>query len=313
MAAGADTATGRAERRARRAGRRRLRPARVLRLGHRHAGHRRPGRRGRAAGQLPHDRAVLADPGLPADRPQPPPQRDGPGGRPGRRLPRLPGTAAEGERLPVGDPARPAATPRWPSGSGTSPPRTRRTWPRPGRRGRSGGASTAGTGSTAARPTSSSRRSTTTTTRCGRPGRSEEGYHLSEDLADRAIEFVGDLRAVDADRPFFLYLATGACHSPHQAPAEWIDRYRGRFDGGWDAWREATHARQLALGVMPTGTRLSPRPPWVPAWDDLGDRDPGGGRPVHGVLRRLPLARRRPDRPGARLPRRRWASSTTPS
>ncbi len=106
-----------------------------------------------------------------------------------------------------------------------------------------------------------------------RPPRSvADGYHLTEDLADRAIEFVGDVRAVDVDRPFFLYLATGACHSPHQAPAEWIDRYRGRFDGGWDAWREAAHARQLALGVVPPGTRLSPRPPWVPAWADLDDR-----------------------------------------
>ncbi len=100
----------------------------------------------------------------------------------------------------------------------------------------------------------------------------EDGYHLTEDLADRAVEMVGDLRAVDPDRPFFLYFATGACHSPHQAPAEWIERYRGRFDGGWDAWREATHARQLAGGVIPPGTGLSPRPPWVRAWDDLDDR-----------------------------------------
>ena len=96
--------------------------------------------------------------------------------------------------------------------------------------------------------------------------------HLTEDLADRAMAFVGDLRAADADRPFFLYLATGACHSPHQAPAEWIDRYRGAFDGGLDAWREATHARQLAAGIIPEGTALSPRPAWVPAWADLGDK-----------------------------------------
>jgi arylsulfatase A-like enzyme len=103
-----------------------------------------------------------------------------------------------------------------------------------------------------------------------RPPRSiDEGYHLTADLSERAIEFVGDLRAVDVDRPFFLYWATGACHSPHQAPAEWIDRYRGRFDRGWDAWREDTHARQLELGVLPAGTRLSARPPWVPAWDEL--------------------------------------------
>jgi arylsulfatase len=97
----------------------------------------------------------------------------------------------------------------------------------------------------------------------------EEGYHLSADLADRAIEQLADLRAVDAQRPFFLYFATGACHSPHQAPAEWIARYRGHFDCGWDAWREAAYARQLDMGLLPAGTKLSPRPPWVPAWDDL--------------------------------------------
>jgi len=107
-----------------------------------------------------------------------------------------------------------------------------------------------------------------------RPPRSiEDGYHLSSDLADRAIEFVGDLRAVDADRPFFLYFATGACHSPHQAPAEWIEGYRGHFDRGWDQWREEAHDRQLATGVIPPGTRLSPRPPWVPAWESLAERD----------------------------------------
>ncbi len=105
-----------------------------------------------------------------------------------------------------------------------------------------------------------------------RPPRSiDDGYHLSADLADRAIEFVGDLRAVDAERPFFLYLCTGACHSPHQAPKEWIDRYRGAFDAGWDDWRTRAFARQLELGVVPPGTRLTPRPPWVPAWEDLSD------------------------------------------
>src|ERR1700733_7991113 len=103
------------------------------------------------------------------------------------------------------------------------------------------------------------------------PRRIEEGYHLSADLADRAIEFVGDLRAVDAERPFFLYLCTGACHSPHHAPSEWIDRYKGAFDSGWDEWRDQAFARQLELGVLPAGTRLSPRPPWVPAWNDISD------------------------------------------
>ena len=103
------------------------------------------------------------------------------------------------------------------------------------------------------------------------PRRIEEGYHLSADLADRSIEFVGDLRAVDAERPFFLYLCTGACHSPHHAPPEWIDRYKGAFDSGWDEWRDQAFARQLELGVLPAGTRLSPRPPWVPAWNDISD------------------------------------------
>jgi arylsulfatase len=98
-----------------------------------------------------------------------------------------------------------------------------------------------------------------------------EGYHLSEDLADRAIEFLADLRHADPEKPWFTYLATGACHSPHHAPAEWIERYRGQFDGGWDAWRDARLARQLELGLLPEGTDLSPRPEWVPAWDSLSD------------------------------------------
>jgi arylsulfatase A-like enzyme len=107
-----------------------------------------------------------------------------------------------------------------------------------------------------------------------RPPRTvEDGYHLSADLADRAIEYIGDVRAVEAERPFFLYLATGACHSPHHAPLEWIERYRGQFDAGWDAWRDATFARQISSGVLPNTTRLSPRPRWVPAWDSLEAED----------------------------------------
>src|SRR5437764_984972 len=97
----------------------------------------------------------------------------------------------------------------------------------------------------------------------------EEGYHLTEDLVDHAMGFVGDLRAADPAKPFFLYFCTGACHAPHQAPAEWIEPYRGRFDSGWDAWRDATLARQIEAGVLPQGTELSPRPDWVPAWDSL--------------------------------------------
>ena len=97
----------------------------------------------------------------------------------------------------------------------------------------------------------------------------DDGYHLTEDLVDRAIEYLEDLRHVDVDKPWLLYLATGACHSPHQAPREWIDRYHGRFDAGWDRWREAALRRQIASGLLPAHAALSPRPDWVPAWDDL--------------------------------------------
>jgi arylsulfatase A-like enzyme len=96
-----------------------------------------------------------------------------------------------------------------------------------------------------------------------------DGYHLTEDLVDRAIEFLTDLRHVDPAKPFFTYFCTGACHAPHQVHREWIERYRGRFDRGWDAWREEALARQIESGLLPQHTRLSERPEWVPAWDAL--------------------------------------------
>ncbi len=101
------------------------------------------------------------------------------------------------------------------------------------------------------------------------PAGYDDGYHLTTDLVDRSIEYVEDLRNVDVEKPWLLYLATGACHSPHQSPPEWVARYRGHFDEGWDAWREATLARQKATGVMPAHAELSERPDWVPAWSTL--------------------------------------------
>ncbi len=100
-----------------------------------------------------------------------------------------------------------------------------------------------------------------------------DGYHLTEDLVDRSIGMVNDLRVADPTKPFFLYLALGAMHAPHQAPRDWIDRYRGAFDDGWDAWRERTHARQLAMGIIPPGTQLSPRPNWVQDWSALSTEE----------------------------------------
>lgn len=101
------------------------------------------------------------------------------------------------------------------------------------------------------------------------PRTPEEGYHLTEDLVDHAVRFVSDLRGADPEQPFFLWFAPGACHAPHQAPAEYIEAYRGHFDQGWDAWREEVFARQLRSGLLQPGTLLSDRPTWVPAWDSL--------------------------------------------
>jgi arylsulfatase A-like enzyme len=105
------------------------------------------------------------------------------------------------------------------------------------------------------------------------PRRPEEGYHLAEDMADRAIEFIADLRASDAERPFFMYYCPAAGHAPHQVPLSWTEEYGGRFDVGWDRWREEVFARQRASGIMPSGARLSPRPEWIPAWDNLAPED----------------------------------------
>ncbi|MGE5763306.1 MAG: arylsulfatase [Mycobacterium leprae] len=101
------------------------------------------------------------------------------------------------------------------------------------------------------------------------PRTPEQGYHLTEDLTDHAIDFIADAKQVAPTKPFFLYFCTGAMHAPHHVPREWADRYRGRFDDGWDAYRERVFARQQELGVMPAGAELSRHDPDVPAWESL--------------------------------------------
>jgi arylsulfatase len=101
------------------------------------------------------------------------------------------------------------------------------------------------------------------------PRRPEDGYHLSEDLVDQLTGMIADSKGVRPDRPFFAYLAFGATHAPHQAPAEHLARYRGEFDAGWDAVRQQWFERQLARGVIPDGTTLAPRNPGVEPWDSL--------------------------------------------
>lgn len=103
------------------------------------------------------------------------------------------------------------------------------------------------------------------------PGRPEGGYHVSEDIVDQSMGWIRDLVSVRPDRPFFLYLAFGATHAPHQSPKEYRDRWRGAFDEGYDVIRQRWFERQLELGIVPQGTTLAPRNPGVPPWDDLTD------------------------------------------
>ncbi|WP_212718930.1 arylsulfatase [Blastococcus sp. CCUG 61487] len=98
-----------------------------------------------------------------------------------------------------------------------------------------------------------------------------EGYHLSEDLVDRLLAMISDSTGVRPDRPFFAYLPLGATHAPHQAPPEYLAKYRGRYDEGWDVVRERWFARQVELGVIREFTELAPRNPGVEPWDDLSE------------------------------------------
>jgi arylsulfatase A-like enzyme len=97
----------------------------------------------------------------------------------------------------------------------------------------------------------------------------EQGYHFTEDMTDKAIKWVRQQKALMADKPFFMYYAPGACHAPHHVPKEWWEKYRGKFDQGWDRLREETFARQKALGVIPPNAELTQRPAEIPAWDDM--------------------------------------------
>jgi arylsulfatase A-like enzyme len=90
------------------------------------------------------------------------------------------------------------------------------------------------------------------------PSSPQDGYHLTEDLTDKALEFVKDAKTIAPDKPFFLYFAPGACHAPHHAPAEWIEKYKGTFDMGYEAMREQTLARQKLMGIVPDSTEMPP-------------------------------------------------------
>ena len=97
----------------------------------------------------------------------------------------------------------------------------------------------------------------------------EEGYHFTEDMTNKAIKWVRQQKALMPDKPFFMYFAPGACHAPHHVPKEWADKYKGKFDQGWDKLREQIFARQKELGVVPGDAELTKRPQEIPAWDQM--------------------------------------------
>ena len=97
----------------------------------------------------------------------------------------------------------------------------------------------------------------------------EEGYHLTDDLTTKAIKWIRQQKSLMPDKPFFTYFAPGATHAPHHVPKEWADKYKGKFDQGWDKLREETFARQKQLGVIPADCQLTERHPEIPAWDTI--------------------------------------------
>ncbi len=101
------------------------------------------------------------------------------------------------------------------------------------------------------------------------PSSKDPQYHLTTDIAEKAIAWVRQAKSISPDRPFFLYVATGATHAPHQTPKEWIDKFKGKFDQGWDKYREQALERQKKLGVVPADTKLTVRSKGLPAWDSL--------------------------------------------
>ena len=98
-------------------------------------------------------------------------------------------------------------------------------------------------------------------------------------MTDETIAWTRNLRAADRDKPWFVYFSTSGVHAPHHAPKEWRDKYKGKFDHGWDRQRELTLAKQLEMGIVPKGTKLTPRPREIPAWDD----QPANARVVYAA------------------------------
>ena len=123
------------------------------------------------------------------------------------------------------------------------------------------------------------------------------GYNLTTDMADEAIEHMQQLNAAAPDKPFFVYYVPGGTHAPHQPTQEWIDKFKGKFDMGWNALREQIFANQKRLGVIPANTQLTPWPDDLPKWDTLDRRREEALRPPGRSVRRLCRLHRPRDRP----------------
>jgi arylsulfatase A-like enzyme len=109
------------------------------------------------------------------------------------------------------------------------------------------------------------------TTPVAQPKSPEEGYHITNDLVDEAIGWLNQVNATNPKKPWFVYFSTGALHAPHHTPKPYIEKYKGKFDAGWDKYREETFARQKKMGIIPENAKLTPRPKEIPAWDEQSD------------------------------------------
>lgn len=109
------------------------------------------------------------------------------------------------------------------------------------------------------------------TTPVAQPKSPEEGYHVTNDLVEEAIGWLNQVNATDPEKPWFVYFSTGAVHAPHHTPKPYIEKYKGKFDAGWDKYREETFARQKKMGIIPENAKLTPRPKEIPAWDEQSD------------------------------------------
>ena len=130
----------------------------------------------------------------------------------------------------------------------------------------------------------------------------EEGYHLTPDLVEKAKAMIADAKQVAPNKPFFMYFCTGAQHAPHHVPKEWADKYKGKFDAGWDAYRELAFENQKALGIVPKSAKLSRHDPDVQDWGKLPADERRSVRADDGSVRRLPRTHRSLHRRADRVP-----------